>query len=121
MSVYYLDDIWLMGTSRDECNSNVVATCKLLIDAGCLINEGKSVVAPSRTVKFLGFTLNSVTMTVSLPLEKRGRITSMCTALNEQSTTSIRFLAKVIGVLVSSLPAVPHGALYFLYTKKLWR
>ena len=35
-----LDDIWLMGKSSDECNSNVLATCKLLIDAGFLINEG---------------------------------------------------------------------------------
>ena len=88
--MYYLDDTWLRG--KVEMNvTNVVATGKLLIDAGFLINEGKSVVAQSQTVKFLGFILNSVAMTVSLPQERRKRITSMCTALNEQSTTSIRF------------------------------
>ena len=115
VSIYYLDDTWLMGKTENECYSNVVSTLKILTDAGFLINVKKSVVTPSQTITFLGFILDSVAMTISLPLDKRERIISMCTSLNEGDTTSIRYLAKVIGVLVSSLPAVPYGALHYRY------
>ena len=54
-------------------------------------------------------------MTVSLPIDKRDRIISLCTSLIAQDVSSIRYLAKVIGVLVSSLPAVQFGALYYRF------
>ena len=113
--MYYLDDTWLMSNAKEECCSNITATLKLLTDAGFLVNESKSVFAPSQTVKFLWFNLDSVAMTINLPLDKHERIISMCTILYEKDPTSIRYLAKVIGVLVSSLPAVPYGALFYRF------
>ena len=42
ISVYFLDDTWLMGKTKDDCYLNVVATQKMLTDAGFLINVKKS-------------------------------------------------------------------------------
>ena len=104
-----------MGETKDDCYLNVDATQKMLTDAGFLINVKKSVFTPSQVVNFLGFTIDSVSITVILPIDKRERIISLCTSLIAQDVSSIRYLAKVIRVLVSSLPAVQFGALYYRF------
>lgn len=115
LSVYYLDDCWLSGRSADECKHNVNKTHELLEKAGFLINEKKSSLVPKQSIEFLGFNLNSITMTVNLPLDKRVKIKNLCKDLLSNNINSIRFVSKVIGTLISSLAAVNHGALYYKY------
>ena len=54
-------------------------------------------------------------MTVSLPDDKIKKITELCSKLLTMDRVRIRFLAEVIGVLVSSIPAVEHGELYYRF------
>lgn len=115
VSVYYLDDTWLMGRTKIECQINVKSTRNLLEESGFLINLEKSHLMPSQTVKFLGFILDSVKMRIYLPPDKREKIISLCNSLLIEKFHSIRYIAKVIGVLVSSLPAVQYGALFYRY------
>jgi len=115
VSVYYLDDIWLMGRSVIECCDNVSATRELLSQAGFLINFEKSEMNPSNKIKFLGFLLDSDKMIVQLTPEKRTKIVEFCSTLLNEEIFSIRFVAKVIGILISSLPAVLHGELYYRF------
>jgi len=115
ISVYYLDDTWLMGKTELDCGKNIEATCKLLKETGFLLNLEKSHMQPSQIVNFLGFQLNSINMTVNLTSDKREKIVNLCGALLHNSRVSIRFLAQVIGVLVSSLPAVQFGELFYRY------
>ena len=77
VSVYYLDDSWLMGTSSGECDSNVTTTVELLTKAGFKINK-KSVLGPSQHIDFLGFCLDSVNMKISLPPEKIESVLALC-------------------------------------------
>ncbi|KAK2557513.1 Pol polyprotein [Acropora cervicornis] len=56
---------------------------------------------------------NSVNMKVFLTAEKREKIILVCQQLLKKSVISIREVAHVIGLLVSSLPAVQHGTLFY--------
>lgn len=115
ISVYYLDDTWLMGVTEGDCLDNVEFTFQLLQKTGFLVNSEKSQMIPSQKIQFLGFILNSIDMTVSLPIDKKERIISLCSELLNNSYHTIRFIAKVIGVLVSSLPGVRYGELFYRY------
>ena len=86
VSVYYLDDTWLMGRTESECLNNVRATADILQKAGFIINIVKSNFQPLQKVSFLGFILDSVNMTVCLSNEKRNKIMEYCQCLlNEDS------------------------------------
>lgn len=74
LSVIYLDDILCFGNTITQCTENVSITQKLLIDLGFIINREKSCLTPKQECKFLGFILNSVTQTISLPDKKRKNI-----------------------------------------------
>ena len=115
ISVYYLDDSWLAGSTREECLENINATRTLLTEAGFVINEEKSVLTPSQHIQFLGFILDSNSMTVSLPNDKKEKIASICDKLLTETVFSIRFIAHFIGLLVSSFPAIQIGALFYRY------
>ena len=55
VSAYYLDDTWLMGRSKEECEANVAQTHQMLVDTGFLINKAKSQMLPSEAIQFLFF------------------------------------------------------------------
>ena len=118
LSVYYLDDSLQIGSTFAECKHNILTTVDLLSRAGFMINEEKSVVIPSQRILFLGFWIDSVTMTVTLPVEKQERIITLGKKLLDKSKVKIRDLAQFIGVLVASLPAVKYGALFYRFLEK---
>ena len=118
ISVYYLDDIWLMGETRLQCQINLQVTISFLQEAGFLINFEKSCIVPTQYIKFLGFHLDSVNMTVNLPSEKKENIAILCKNLLTNNELSVRDVAKVIGVLVSCLPAIRYGALFYRYLER---
>lgn len=62
--VPYLDDSYLQGDDKLECSHMVKATVMQLQDLG------KSQYEPSQQLEFLGFLLNSQTMTVRLTPQK---------------------------------------------------
>lgn len=68
MSINYLDDFLLLGSTKHECLANVMATISLLESLGFLINDEKSNLIPARSCKYLGFLFDSQEMTIKLPL-----------------------------------------------------
>ena len=113
LNVGYIDDSYLQGDSKTECRSNILTTLHLFESLGFLINREKSVLQPCPKLAFLGFLLDSVNMKVFLTADKREKIILACQQLLKKSVTSIREVAHVIGLLVSSLPAVQYGPLYY--------
>lgn len=59
----------------------------------------KFITDPRKTIDFLEFVVNSVNMTISLPLEKVQKIL-------KKETVTARELAKMVGILSASIPAV---------------
>ena len=81
-----------------------------------MINQGKSVFKPSRTVTFLGFVLDTDKMTVRLTGDKLTEIGKMCKWCRNRQSLSIQDLASLIGKLVAYFPAVRWAVMGFFIT-----
>ena len=74
---------------------------------------------PTQETEFLGFLINSVTMTVSLTHAKKEAIKEMCFLALSMNLVTIRFVAKILGKLSSSFIAVPLGNLHYRTLERL--
>ena len=77
---------------------------------GFVMHLDKSAFLPRQIIVFVGFTSNSVDMTVTLTEEKIPKI--------ETLILQVLNLENVIGYFISSLPAVRYGALYYRVLEK---
>ena len=98
ISVVYVDDSYLQGSTFDSCRDNVDDTVNLLRSLGFTIHAEKSVLVPQQKLTFLGFEFNSVDMTVSLTSEKREKVHQRCLQLLGYNDVYIRLVAQVIGI-----------------------
>ena len=69
----YIDDSLLIGQTVQECIDNVQARMNLTQDLGFTINSQKSILTPTQRISFLGFDLDSVNMTISIPVRNKDR------------------------------------------------
>ena len=78
------------------------------------VHPRKSVVVPSQSIEFLGFILNSVTMTVAPTQKQAGKVKQQCLdLLNTSKNISIRDVAQLIGSLVAMEPGVLYAPLHY--------
>lgn len=118
LSINYLDDFLLLGSTRQECLKNVITTISLLESLGFIINYDKSSLIPNSSCKYLGFLFDSKEMTIKLPLTKRIKGLEAINSFLKLKSCKIRTFAKLIGQLISFCPAIKYG---WLYTKLLER
>ena len=78
LSSSYIDDCYLQGATYGECHDNEQETVMLLEDLGFPIHNEKSVLIPSQVLTFLGFVLNSVTITVQLTISRKQKLKTSC-------------------------------------------
>ena len=109
----YLDDSLQVGATFDQCLYSTQVTFNLLVSCGFIPNWKKSQLVPSQSITILGFLVNSVTMTISLPESKIRSMLELISGALSNPTMSIRHLAKLIGKLISCFPALPHGRMYY--------
>eukprot|EP00161_Ancyromonas_sigmoides_P003068 TRINITY_DN127_c3_g2_i1.p2 TRINITY_DN127_c3_g2~~TRINITY_DN127_c3_g2_i1.p2 ORF type:complete len:611 (+),score=107.09 TRINITY_DN127_c3_g2_i1:406-2238(+) len=113
----YIDDLLISARTRAESARATAALRRMLADLGFEVNVAKSEMTPSHVIKYLGFVLDTVSMTVSLPGKKRRdlrRSVSRWLAATEAGgpLPSIRALASLVGSLNSVRPAVPRALLF---------
>ena len=60
LNVGYIDDSYLQGENREDCQANISDTCDLFSKLGFILHQVKSVLKPVQVLTFLGFVLNSV-------------------------------------------------------------
>ena len=109
----YIDDTYLQGDTSAQCKAAVDRTVSHLEQLGFCIHKEKSMFEPSRSLTFLGFVLNSDTMTVTLTTEKAATIKSLCTEMLHKEFITIQKLAVLIGKLVASFPGVEFGQMHY--------
>ena len=109
----YIDDVLLLGESWEDCRDNVFATVTLSNEMGFLAHPDKSHLEPTQIIEYLGFILNSIDMTVAVNARQANKIWEACNALIALESCTILQLAKVVGLLVASLPGVQLGRLYY--------
>ena len=113
MCMGHIDDSLLVAYSLGSCRKNIYDTVNLFTLLGLIIHRVKSVLEPTQTIQFLGFVINSVAMTVKLPPSKAAKVKSACQNLVLNCNPTIREVAQVIGLIVSSFPAVQYSQLHY--------
>ena len=114
----YIDDLINIGLTFDECVENVITSIKLLNSVGFIIHLDKSIFLPKQEITFLGFNINSQKMEITLTDTKKETLKACCSELVHKSNQTIRYVAKVIGVMTSSLPGIKYGAAHYKYLEQ---
>ncbi len=109
----YIDDIICINTTKEKTADTVRETSKILTELGFIVHPEKSVFTPQQEITFLGFVINTQSMTVSLPDAKKQEILQDCTNLLSATSITIRQVAGVIGKMVAAFPAVEYGPLHY--------
>ena len=105
--VIYIDDILVLGTTREEYIRNVNMVLSLLKKLGFIINESKCQIEPSNQFTYLGCVWNTTDWKVQLKQKRVENIRSSATALLGKETVTLRSVAQFIGRVQSAVGIVP--------------
>ena len=97
-----IDDMLIFAKSQQELEMARDTVLFLLQNLGFVINWEKSVLIPTKTMEFLGVTINSEEMTFSIPDQKMQKIICLCEQATQSSHLSVRNLASIVGKLMST-------------------
>ena len=109
----YIDDSIYIEDMVKLSEEATLDAAQLITQLGFVVHPSKSVFEPTQILEFLGFLLNSHTMTVTLTSKKVTKIVAACEHLLKQRSITIRELASLIGTLVSTVPGVELGPLHY--------
>ena len=97
-----------------------MSTASLLLDnLGFVVNQNKSVFTPSQTLEFLGFQVNTVTMTLVVPQTKVDSIKNLCAQVKAQKQVIVRVMSHLIGKLTASIQAIFPAPLHYRHLQHL--
>lgn len=121
-SILYLDDTLIMARSKEEARRHLATAMELLVALGFIINLKKSTLSPTQELEFLGFLLNSHSMTIVLPVHELHAVKNMARRMANQRRTTLRELASLLGIMVAGHPAILPAPLHYrhLETAKSW-
>ena len=117
--VIYLDDILIMAESQALALHHAASTLNLLEGLGFIVNYKKSQLVPCQKIEFLGFLIDSTSLTLQLPGEKLRRIRKTCQKLLGKTEISVRELSKFLGLLTSSIQAIFPAPLHYRHLQRL--
>ena len=100
--IYYLDDILVMSSfpvqlkeHTHECSYGCCRTWVIL-----------NLARPTQMIEFLGFLVDSKSVSISLPQDKIAKVQKQCRRMLSRRSASARELAKLVGLLTSQNTAV---------------
>ena len=113
----YLDDIIVIDWSLEGCRRSIFRVMEVLQYYGFTIHPDKCVLEPSTSMEFLGFLVNSISMSVELPHAKKLVMIELCNEIliaNEsRKGISIRTIARLLGKIASSFLAIYDGRMHY--------
>ena len=109
--IMQLDDMLLMA-QWDELEGQLGKITLLLEGLGFVVNREKSHLHPTQSIRFLGFLVNSQEMSIKLTEEKVAQIATACRRVREAGSLSVRQLARLIGKMTATIPAVYPAPLW---------
>lgn len=110
--VIYLDDILLMNQSPTSLRRECRSLLDLLESLGFLVNFNKSELTPSTCLTFLGFKLNTSTMSIILPQKVSSTLVEIWT-ISQAPVVSGRRLPQLVSMLSATIPAVLPAPLHY--------
>ena len=72
--IVYPDNLLILAESHELAKSHVTLALNLLESLEFSVNVEESVLTPTTSIEFLGFSANSLTLTLSLPRDKTEKI-----------------------------------------------
>ena len=111
--ISYINDNLLMASSKQEALLMGQLAVTLLERLGFTINYQKSILEPTQSTQFLGFSLNTVEMTIRVPQTKMSKMTEEANKLLTVNQTTGRELASLIGTASSMMIAIPPAPLFY--------
>ena len=117
--VIYLDDLILLHQEPVMLQNQLQMTISLLQNLGFIINWEKSVINPTRKIEYLGFHIDSSSMTMSLPMRKLKDLQNQYQKLLRKGQTSARQLAKIIGKMSAAVRAILPAPLQYRHLQRL--
>ena len=109
----YIDDMLILGETSEELSHNFQSCQTLMTSLGFVVNNEKSIAGPTQEIEFLGFVINSRSMTLAVTKEKLKSLTSQCKNLLQSQRTTVHHLAQVIGTMTSLNQAVLPAPLHY--------
>ena len=109
----YIDDFFIVAQQFQQSIASTAKVVSMFTNLGFYIHPIKSILEPKQEMEFLGFLINSVTMTVSLTHKKKAALKKLVNQLLTIHKPKIRFVAKVLGTMVAAFPASKYGPLYY--------
>lgn len=105
--IIYMDDLLIMADSPAQAIEHRDKTLTSLMSLGFLINWPKSILQPAQMMEFLGYKIDTVSMTLALPSDKVTDLRrSVADMLQRQETISVRELSSLLGKASASAMAV---------------
>ena len=118
-SVIFIDD-GIAGQKTEALTSQMAENVETdLIKAGFTINREKSDFTPKQTGKWLGFIIDTRTMTFSVPVEKLKKLKNDIRYTLTRKFVTPKDLAKLAGTLSSMHQAI--GPLVRLFTRNMYQ
>lgn len=106
---HYLDDFIFIGPSdSDNCSVLMHTFSKICDTIGVPINDEKTV-GPTTLLTFLGLDIDTVTMTLRIPIEKLERLKTKLSPLLSVKKVILRDLESVIGLMAFCSKAIPSS------------
>lgn len=110
-TVIYLDDIYITASSFRQCKDDLNTAISLLRTLGWAIAWHK-VVGPTQKLTFLGIEIDSLSMTMRLPVEKVIAYRILFNEFLERSRASKRQIQRIAGIMAFSSHVVNGGKIY---------
>ena len=113
----FIDDLIYVGLKFDECVENIIASKSFWIHWD-FRHTDKYIFLPNKATALLRFTINSKNMEITFTNAKKETLKACCNELLNETTQTIRYVARVIGLITSSLPGVKYTAAHYKYLKQ---
>ena len=111
--VVYIDDILLMAETREKARDHASGLIYLLQCLGFTINSEKTILEPSQRLEFLGFTVDTINMGLSLPTQKIKKIWAESRQLLEAELVTCRALSRLIGKMNATNQVIPPAPFFY--------
>ena len=106
----YLDDSFVVADTEEKCQESLQVLSETLTKLGFVVHDSKSILSPSRCITFLGFEIDSQNMIVNLTQDKVEKFKRAANDLLNKSSSTIREVAGLVGLMISYLPAFHYAS-----------
>ena len=86
-----------------------------------MVHPDKSIFKTVRSIEYLGFAINSQSMTVSLTQKKKASIKQLCHKMLQEEVLIIGKIARILRKITSGFPAVCFGPMHYRSLGRLGR